>query len=166
MFQWQHALSRNNPNKALAAVQLLNEAGISLEDLVHAANGGQPAPLHQQPQYADATANYANMQQANATLAQFSQGKPHFQAVRHRMGELILQRPSYFIRSDGQVDLDAAYQAAVREAGLGDGNNRARRNAASVSARGRAPSGHIESERQSGGSVRQSINNAIREARG
>ena len=153
----------------MAAAQLLNEVGVSLPDLVALTYGQQPQQQYeQQYQQQYQQPDYAAMQreqQVHQTLSQFSQGKPHFERVRYSMGLAIQNNGQRYMLADGNVDLDKAYRDCCRAAGLDDGN-RSRRNAAAVSPRGRAPPGRSESRSQSVSSVRQSINNAIMEARG
>lgn len=161
---WAAAL--RGPNKNMAAAQLLNEVGVSLQDLVAITYGKQPQ-YEQQYQQQYQQPDYAAMQheqQVHQVLSQFSQGRPHFEKVRYAMGMAIQNNGARYMLADGNVNLQAVYDDCVRAVGL-DSNNR-RRNAASVSTRGRAPSGRSESSSQSGSSVRQSINNAIMEARG
>ena len=163
---WAGALK--GPNKTLAAAQLLNECGVSLPDLVALTYGQQPQ-YEQQYQQQYQQPDYAAMQreqQVHQTLSQFSQGKEHFEKVRYAMGLAIQNNGQRYMRADGDVDLDKAYRDCCRAAGLSDGHDRSRRTAAAVSPRGRAPAGRSESGSQSGSSVRQSINNAIMEARG
>lgn len=95
--------------------------------------------------------------QMQENLANFARSHPLYEQVRFRMGQLITQNGSRY--ADGNnINLELAYQDAL----AGDSS---RKRAGAVSMRGRAPSGRIESDRQSVGGVRQSINNAIRELR-
>jgi hypothetical protein len=123
------------------------------------------------------------------TLMKWAADKPHFQTVRYRMGEILSPNPETGrsiipLKQDGSVDLDSAYDFAVRthptlgEAYIQDRIAQERKAASDAAAKARragssfAPSspgrstGSSANKQQRGKSVRESLNEAIQASRG
>ncbi len=143
------------------AVQAYHELGRELNILGYQPQQYQQQyagdPVAQQPDYSP-----QEEQAVHQHLAQFSQGKPHFEAVRYTMGVLLATRGEKYTLRDGSFDLEKAYREACRIEGLSD--NRSRH---SVSPPSRSPAvRHDTSQHSGGGSVRNSIMSAVRQTRG
>jgi hypothetical protein len=136
LFQWQQALS-NDPKRFFP--ELLKSFGVSAHDIFPelAAGGGfaqqQDAAQQQQfdPRYVQqiidarfqpiyAAAQQAQQQQTAAQQArtqqivsEFSKGKKYFDSVRVRMAQLISAGVAG-LNEDNSIDLENAYQAALR----------------------------------------------------
>jgi hypothetical protein len=118
--------------------------------------------------------------QVEDVLAKWSADKKHYQQVRHAMGTLI--RTGVCPLVNGQVDLDGAYQMAVRmnpalhdelvteriaaeRSRASDAAKRARYSSASLPPQGPGSASGREPPRKKGLSVRESLMNAIDDAR-
>lgn len=163
LVQWESAFS-NPATKVQATAELMVRNGITVDDLFALAgvDPRQYQQQHYQQQY-DPVAD-PGMQEAHQQLTRFSEGKPHFEQVRVKMGELIRDDLHRYTSRDGNIDLSQAYIDACRHHGLG-GDNRARRAASSPASRSPAVR-HDTSQHSGGGSVRNSIMSAVRQSRG
>lgn len=109
MFKWYREL--RGPNRERAFAELMNQTG----GIINVGQSQQPPQQHQQQQPADAD---AYVQQ---TLARFAQDHPHFENVRHVMGQMAQAAPQAFTGPNGQVDLERLYQAALQHASQSHG---------------------------------------------
>jgi hypothetical protein len=124
------------------------------------------------------------------TLMKWAADKPHFETVRYRMGEILSPNPETGrgiipLKQDGSVDLDSAYDFAVRmhptlgeeyiqdriaqeRKAASDAAAKARRAGSSFapSSPGRNNAGSSANKQQKKRSVRDSIIAAVDEARG
>jgi hypothetical protein len=102
--------------------------------------------------------NDAHLRQeaANKVVSDWSADKPHFSKIRGRMAQMVEQDSnaggSRFLKN-GEVNLDAAYQAALEEAGLSKPASASRASSSSATAR--------SSKRPAPESVRASIKKAL-----
>ena len=161
LVQWEAAIAHPQ-TRVQAVAELMMHNGVTVHDLFALAgvDPRQYQQQHYQQQY-DPVA-HQGMQEAHQQLTRFSEGKPHFEKVRYRMGELIRDHGERYM-SQGGTDLAKAYNDACREAGLSD--NRARR-VANVSPSSRSPAvRHDTSQHSDGGTIRNAIIDAFRENR-
>jgi hypothetical protein len=172
LFGWYRALQ--SPHKATALAVLMNQTGVSLQDVANVvAQAQQYYQQQQQPQqfqqsqYQQADDPAIEAQKTAkiaATLATFSRDKPYFQAVRRSMGLLLSAHGEQYLRHDGETDLDKLYKDACRVEGYGAEHNRTKR-AAAISPSTRSPSGPL-STTERGKGIRGAIKAAFQEARG
>jgi hypothetical protein len=165
LVQWEAAIAHPQ-TRVQAVAEIMVQNGITVHDLFALAGAPQAYQQYAEHYAGDPVAqqmqDQQGMQEAHQQLTQFSQGKPHFENVRFRMGELIRDHGERYM-SQGGIDLAKAYNDACREAGLGD--NRARRSAA-VSPASRSPAVAPDTPMRGGSSVRNSIIAAYQQSRG
>lgn len=140
LMEWEAAV-RNPATRIQAARALMQQYGMTLQDLA-----GGPQNYQPQASYSDPAAVHAEGQR----LAKFAQGRGHFEQVRESMGLLLSRFPNRYSQSDGTVNLDALYSAACKVEGL---------NTNPVPPRPRAPA--AQGDRRAV-SVRESIRAAMR----
>ena len=175
MLQWARLIHPSNPDKATGMAMLMQQQGVTLQDvynvLVQAQQGQQQQQQAQQPQQYDQSQQaYQSQQQQvaeiEATLKTFSQGRPYFDAVRVQMGKLMEAHQEDYKGLDDNAALDKAYREACTLAGYVTGKPTSTKQAAAISPNTRSPSQAPTSKAAKGSSIRQSIRAAIQESRG
>ena len=156
LFGWYRAL--NSPHKATALAVLMNQTGISLQDVANVVAQAQqyygqqqqePPQYQQRPQQQQYQSDPAEIAQV---LNDFAKDKPQFEEVRVTMGELM--------QGGLATDLQTAYDKAIKlHSEEKDGRKRA------VSPSSRSPSAALTTT-QSGKGIRGAIKSAIQESRG
>jgi hypothetical protein len=147
--QWVQAF-HNPQTRVPALLDLARQYGVDLQAM---GTAGYSEPNYT-PQEAQAVEQH---------LAHFAQSHPHYEQARVGMGLLFQMRQDEYISRDGNIDLERAYHDVCRYLGVGT-ENRARR-AANLSPRGRAPAVHAGQQHRGGGSVRNSLLDAINQHR-
>lgn len=172
MLQWARLVHPSNPNKAAGMAMLMAQQGVTLQDvynvLVQAQQGQQQPQQAQPPQYDQSQQAYQSQQQQvaeiEATLKKFSQGRPYFEALRVKMGQLMTEHQEDYQGLDDNAALDKAYREACALAGYVERPSHSKQ-AAAVSPASRSPSAPQGKAKKATG-VRGSILAAIQESRG
>lgn len=154
LMQWEGRF-RNPQTRAQAFHELARQYGSDLHQIL----GMAPQP--QQQHYESSPEGVA---QANRELGSFAKDKPHFAAVRETMGLLIARHGARYVKANGSVNLDQAYKDACKAEGVSAAppSDRTRR-PAGTSSGARIPTGNaIETDKQRGVSVRDSLRGAFR----
>ena len=148
----------NPATKVQAVAELMIQNGITVHDLFALAGASQQYQQYAQHYGGDPVAqqmqDQQGMQQAHQQLTQFSQGKPHFEKVRYRMGELIqatwgsIHLAGWHRKSRQSYTLMPANKRALATIGVPGAN---------VSPRSRSPAVAPDTPMRGGSSVRNSI---------
>lgn len=149
LVQWEGALRHPDENvRAHSAAQIMHANRIDPHRV--AAMMGVQVQQHYDPHFSQSSPE--EMAAVNREIGQFSQGRQHFETVRHAMGLLIHAKAESYIKPDGSINLDKVYKEACRNLGIGAGTSERRQ---SVSPRSNPPA-FVDKGKRSG-SVRDSI---------